>query len=173
MRHPGGAGLMGCEVDAGPRGLAELLGHTLQCEAMCDRIAIHCMSMVRPELLFGDGVDVPGNVRARIAVAITTFYGTQMAKQKSANSPATMTDVFNGTEAALGFAGAVMARVLPLFVRYPLVSTENFEALQKELEALATEYERTSPYSVVILDSLLHTLEVDRDRIFIEPGKAA
>jgi hypothetical protein len=96
-----------------------------------------------------------------------------MTKKKLANSPATMNDVFGGTEAALGFAGAVMARVIPLFVRYPLINAENFETLQKELEALAAEYERTSPYSVIVLDALLHTLEVDRDRIFTEPGKTA
>jgi len=128
---------------------------------------------MRPKILVFDSVEALWVTRARISVAITTFHRTDMTKKKLANSPATMNDVFGGTEAALGFAGAVMARVIPLFVRYPLINAENFETLQKELEALAAEYERTSPYSVIVLDALLHTLEVDRDRIFTEPGKTA
>ncbi len=96
-----------------------------------------------------------------------------MTKKKMTNSPATMSDVFNGTEAALGFAGAVMARVIPIFLRHQPVTAKNFKALEEDLEALAAEYERISPYSVIVMDALLHTLEVDRARIIGEPGSTA
>lgn len=143
----------------------------LDCQPMRHTIAIQRVTTVWPERLVFGGVKATWVARARIIASITGI-GTYMSAKNPAKSPATMQDVFDGTEAALGFAGAVMARVIPIFVRYPLVSAENFEALQKELEALAAEYERTSPYSVIVMDTLLHTLEVDRKRIFVEPGKA-
>lgn len=144
----------------------------LDCETVRYAIAVQRVMTMWPERLFFESVEAIGVARARI-IASTTRSGTDMSAKNPAKSPATMQDIFDGTEAALGFAGAVMARVIPIFVRYPLTSAENFEALQKELEALAAEYERTSPYSVIVMDTLLHTLEIDRERIFVEPGKAA
>lgn len=95
-----------------------------------------------------------------------------MTKKKMAHSPATMGDIYAAVETSLGFTGALLARVIPLFIRYPLVSAENFDALKKALETLQSEFEGVSPFKVALVDSLLHTLEVERERIKAESGSA-
>lgn len=95
-----------------------------------------------------------------------------MTKQKMPNSPATMRDVFNGTEAALGFTGIVVARAFPLFVRYPITDSESVDVLLAELEKLADEFEESSPYARIVMDTLIATVDDERARILASVSKA-
>lgn len=96
-----------------------------------------------------------------------------MTKQKLPNSPASMKDVAGGIEAAVGIAGAVMARVLPIFARHTLTDAQGLENLKQELEALVDEFEAISPSRAAFLDAMLYTLDVEADRILTKPKDSA
>ncbi|WLE59251.1 hypothetical protein GIY62_00650 [Burkholderia plantarii] len=96
-----------------------------------------------------------------------------MTKQKMPNSPAAMKDVIGGIEAAVGIAGAVMARVLPIFARHTLTDAQSLDNLKQELEALVDEFEPVSPHRAAFLDAMLHTLDVDADSILAKPTHSA
>lgn len=65
-----------------------------------------------------------------------------------------------------------LARVIPLFGRYPLNSVENFEALKTALEDLQRQHATALPFVGIFLDDVLRLLEDERARLPVSKPKA-
>lgn len=82
-----------------------------------------------------------------------------MNRKASPDTPATIGDVQQYTNAGLFMTGQVIGRVLPVFLRNPVTDQASLDRLIEALKALGNELAKESPvFSVQIMDGIIGEL---------------
>lgn len=90
-----------------------------------------------------------------------------MNRKVSPNSPATIENVQQFTNAGLFVTGQIIARVIPVFLSHPVTDHTSLERLIEALKTLGNELAKESPlFSVQVIDGIIGELLDNPHKVF-------